>query len=470
MHAGACDDRRIDALVLILSLRSRTDRRFGFWQQAAPRYTRHQRSRVSHLIEKTTGSPFSVQPSGSLAHDLPLPARNFAATRRILLIVFAASVLVPFACLCGYGYMDFQRRVVDANDIIDRLSRVADEQAVKVMDLNEAIGSRIIDVLGTSDDREIRGREAALHTQMNDIGGGYPQVAAISVLGADGDLLASSRFYPAPKVSVSQREDFLQARESRPEPQFSLPLRGRLTGLIVFNTSMGRTAVNGDFMGAVMIALRQDYFTSFYSDLTSNNDALLIGLFRDDGGILARYPQVAPGPVPKGNTPFGNALRSGARSGHLRVVSVVDGVERYMAYRRVGNYPLYVAVGYARSAIFAQWWPHLMVVAGLTALRKPLCRTSDMFAATTISKLLKSCATFATRLPSAPMRCKCRLAASADRRRPTSDCHRSHARCSSRRRRSENTISSQTTTQGNAVNPATTIRCGHHCANIAERA
>ena len=368
MHAGACDDRRIDALVLILSLRSRTDRRFGFWQQAAPRYTRHQRSRVSHLIEKTTGSPFSVQPSGSLAHDLPLPARNFAATRRILLIVFAASVLVPFACLCGYGYMDFQRRVVDANDIIDRLSRVADEQAVKVMDLNEAIGSRIIDVLGTSDDREIRGREAALHTQMNDIGGGYPQVAAISVLGADGDLLASSRFYPAPKVSVSQREDFLQARESRPEPQFSLPLRGRLTGLIVFNTSMGRTAVNGDFMGAVMIALRQDYFTSFYSDLTSNNDALLIGLFRDDGGILARYPQVAPGPVPKGNTPFGNALRSGARSGHLRVVSVVDGVERYMAYRRVGNYPLYVAVGYARSAIFAQWWPHLMVVAGLTAL------------------------------------------------------------------------------------------------------
>lgn len=309
-----------------------------------------------------------MQPSGSLAHDLPLPARNFAATHRILLIVFAASVLVPLVCLCGYGYFDFQRRVTDANDVIDRLSRVAVEQAVKVMDLNEEIGSRIIDILGSSNDSEIRARESTLHTDMNEIGGGYPQVAAISVLGVNGDLLASSRFYPAPKVSIAQREDFRKVRESRPEPYFSLPLLGRLTGLVIFNTAMGRTGPDGKFLGAVMIALRQDYFSTFYADLESNNEALLIGLYRDDGGLLARFPDVHPGTNPAKNTPFANALHRGERNGHLRMLSTIDGVERYLSYRRVGNYPIYVAAGYARSAIFAQWWPHLMIVSGLTAL------------------------------------------------------------------------------------------------------
>lgn len=309
-----------------------------------------------------------MQHSGSLAHDLPLPARNFAATHRILLIVFAASVLVPFVCLCGYGYFDFQRRVNDANDVIDRLARVGVEQAVKVMDLNEAIGSRIIDLLGDGNDAEIRSQEAMLHARMNEVGGGYPQVAAISVLGVNGDLLASSRFYPAPKVSIPQREDFRKARASRPEPYFSLPLYGRLTGLVIFNTALGRTGADGDFLGAVMIALRQDYFTAFYADLASNNDALLIGLYRDDGGVLARYPQVKPGINPAPNTPFASALKGGVKSGHLRMRSTVDGVERYLSYRRVGNYPIYVASGYARSAIFAQWWPHLMIVSGLTAL------------------------------------------------------------------------------------------------------
>ncbi|WP_205962843.1 hybrid sensor histidine kinase/response regulator [Pararobbsia silviterrae] len=300
--------------------------------------------------------------------DLPLPARNFAATHRILLIVFAASVLVPFMCLCGYGYFDFQRRVADANDVIDRLARVGVEQAVKVMDLNEAIGTRIIDLLGNGDDRAIRARERTLHDAMTEIGGGYPQVAAISVLGVDGDLLASSRFYPAPNESIKQREDFREIRARRPKPNFSLPMLGRLTGLVIFDTGMGRSAPNGAFLGAVMIALRQDYFRSFYADLVSNNDALLIGLYRDDGGLLARYPEVRPGTNPAPNTAFVAALASGQQAGHLRMRSTIDGVERYLSYRRVGDYPLYVSVGYAHAAIFAQWWPHLMIVASLTAL------------------------------------------------------------------------------------------------------
>jgi hypothetical protein len=42
---------------------------------------------------------------------LPLPLRNFAATRRMLLVVLAASILFPVVFLLGYGYYDYQRRM-----------------------------------------------------------------------------------------------------------------------------------------------------------------------------------------------------------------------------------------------------------------------------------------------------------------------------------------------------------------------
>ncbi len=82
---------------------------------------------------------------------------------------------------------------------------------------------------------------------------------------------------------------------------------------------------------------------------------------------------------------------------------------------------------------------------------KFLRRASSIFAATTISKLLKSCATLATRLPSAPMRRNCRLDASAESRMATSACQRSHAACCARNWRSENNTSTQTATHGAAV-------------------
>src|ERR1700761_4952280 len=90
----------------------------------------------------------TVQRAERVAVDFPMPTRNFAATRRMLLIVLVVSIAFPLACLAGYGYFDYQRRIADSNDMIDRLARVAEEQAVKVLDLNQQIASRVIELLG----------------------------------------------------------------------------------------------------------------------------------------------------------------------------------------------------------------------------------------------------------------------------------------------------------------------------------
>ncbi len=309
-----------------------------------------------------------MQRAERVAVDFPMPSRNFAATRRMLLIVLAVSIVFPLVCLAGYGYFDYQRRIADSNDMIDRLARVTEEQAVKVMDLNQQMASRIVDLLGNEDDAQVRAHDAQLHGRLREIGGDFPQVSSIYLLGAKGDLLVSSLAYPAPTLSNAQRDDFIAAKAMRPQPYFSLPIFGPVSRTNVFTTSTGRSGVDGQFLGEVSVALRNDYFLRFYRELTNGDSSLALGLYRQDGNLLVRYPEWPPGSKPTSQSAFTEALRDKQLFGHVRLHSTVDGVERLLAFRRVGDYPLYVMSAYATESIGVAWRQHFIMIAAFTAV------------------------------------------------------------------------------------------------------
>ncbi|MEZ2352257.1 ATP-binding protein [Caballeronia sp. RCC_10] len=309
-----------------------------------------------------------MNPTENGTLDLPLPSRNFALTRRVLLLVLATSVLIPMACLCIYGYYDYQRRFADAEELTERLARVANEHALKVLDLNQQLETRVVDTLGDSDDANIASRQQALHRALDDMSGTLPQVAAISVFGANGALLANSRWYPAPQVSIAERDDFRSARAIAPVTYFSLPLRGKVANSDIFTATMGRVSRDGQFLGVVSIALKRDYFTDFYHEIAAGDNALVIGLYRRDGGLLVRFPSAGNGAQPAPDTPFTHAFRNNELYGRLQMTSTIDHVERVLAYRRVGDFPLYVAAGYATSAVQARWRHNLALVTAIAAL------------------------------------------------------------------------------------------------------
>ncbi len=286
----------------------------------------------------------------------------------MLLLVLAASVAVPLACLGIYGYYDYQRRIAEAGDLTERLARVANEHALKVLDLNQQLETRVVDMLGDSGDADVKMREEALHRALDDMSGTLAQVAAISVFGANGALLANSRYYPAPEVSIAERDDFLSARAFAPVTYFSLPLRGKVARSDVFTTTMGRISHNGQFLGVVSIALKRDYFVDFYREIAAGDAALVIGLYRRDGGILVRYPPSPASSQAANNTPFTDAFRNNELFGRVRMTSTIDQVERVLAYRRVSDFPLYVATGYATSVVRARWRENFALVAAIAAL------------------------------------------------------------------------------------------------------
>ncbi|MFM0441295.1 cache domain-containing protein [Paraburkholderia strydomiana] len=277
------------------------------------------------------------------------------------------AVVVPICWLCGYGYVDYQRREAVASDYSDHLAQVAEEQALKVMDLNAELVSRVQDLLDDSRAEEIRRKEAALHDKLDSIAGGFPQVAAVSAVGSDGEVLVSSRFYPVPRVNLRTREDFIAAERYRPQPYISGPMNASVTGTNVFNVAEARTAADGRFLGTVTIALRVDYFEGFYRTLVQPGAQHFVALVRRDGVVLADGP-TAMAATSLGPSTLADGLKGSGGAARLTGTDRTDGRDLHVVYRQVGDYGLYVVAGYRPDGLFGQWLQHLMLLTCLAAI------------------------------------------------------------------------------------------------------
>jgi signal transduction histidine kinase/ActR/RegA family two-component response regulator len=92
----------------------------------------------------------------------------------------------------------------------------------------------------------------------------------------------------------------------------------------------------------------------------------------NDGVIRARAPDMTNTIGQIGNAGALAQLRSDAPSGHFRLVSPSDGVERIFSYRKLDNYGLAVVVGLSTEEVFAAFHKdlrnYIMAGGGLTSL------------------------------------------------------------------------------------------------------
>lgn len=298
---------------------------------------------------------------------LGMPEPDFAVRRFTLIALLAAAIVLPGIYAAAVVYSNFRARVASATDATVRTVRIAEEHALKVFDLNETLDARVDDLVRGLDNDAIRAHEADIHNKLQSIGGGYPQVASVSIFGPEGVLLANSRYYPAPHASIASRDDFVGIRGGHILEHVSKVMVWHAgSGEAVFNTGIARRGLNGAFAGLVSVALRRSYFESFYRELLgAERGAMTVMLTRTDGAVLASYP---PRPESAVVAPrFAAALAAGSRSGVLRLPG--DHAERaghdgqILAYRQVGGYPVYVSCAYSVSAIWTAWYHRALVFA-----------------------------------------------------------------------------------------------------------
>lgn len=196
----------------------------------------------------------------------------------------------------------------------------------------------------------------------------------IAVIGADG-LLAYSNLDPgAPRMALGDREHFQVHRDGREDSLFiSKPTLGRVSGRYSIQMTRPLLAGADGFEGVLVISLSTDYFSRFFSsvDLGRNGSISLVGtdgVFRargsdfklDTGTIGTRVPP---------DRPF---LQPGApAAGLYQADSAVDGITRFVSYRRLPGYPMVVAVTKAVEEVFADHerrWLRYRLGAGLVSL------------------------------------------------------------------------------------------------------
>ena len=267
-----------------------------------------------------------------------------------------ASVLLPLLVLAGGGWLAWRNTIRETDATLESALAVSGEQATRVLDTHVLLGGRVNDLLGDLDEDAVIAREGALHDRLAAMIAGYGQVTALVVTGADGHaLVATSRFPADHRINFSDREYFIALRDGSAPFQIGGVVLGRLTRADVFTVAVRRGGAGTRFGGAILIGVSPSYFSKFDSDLFGGDADYTAQLLRDDGTPLAGYPEPTPTQGSQRDRLLADAIVSAPHGGLVRGPSSIDGAEHVVAYRRLTDYPAYVAVGRRWSAVIGDW-------------------------------------------------------------------------------------------------------------------
>jgi PAS domain S-box-containing protein len=198
---------------------------------------------------------------------------------------------------------------------------------------------------------QLMGRQSIHHMLVDKISG-LPQIDAVTIINEHGRLINFSRYWPIPQIDVTDRDYFKTLRDD-PERTFwlSKPVQSRGSGTWTIYLARKITSSDGRFLGLVLGAMRLQYFDNQFSSIAFNEKQGSIALFRNDGMLLTRYPEL-PGTVGRIYTRLAGV--KGRTDGVMRVVSELDGKNRMVAIRLVRGFPAVVTISTTVAAATAQ--------------------------------------------------------------------------------------------------------------------
>ncbi|HKS88674.1 MAG TPA: ATP-binding protein [Stellaceae bacterium] len=287
--------------------------------------------------------------------------------------LFVGTIVVPLLLGAIGLYLSYRETYRNATAALTEAVAVAEENTTKILDTHMLVAARIEDLLDGLSDAQIRTQEYALHARIAQQIADLPQVAAAWVIDADGHELVSARVYPVnPALDQSIREDFRALRNSR-NSTFIWALRARSleSGNLeaYFTVARRRAAADGAFAGIVVVAVSGQYFASFYNSLLDPSAQYAASVLREDGTILARYPDQAAPPAPQhDDEPLAKAIAAKEKGGVIATGSRFGTEGSLVAYRRLANYPVYVTIGQTRASILSEW---LTAMLGYAAIGVP---------------------------------------------------------------------------------------------------
>ena len=283
-------------------------------------------------------------------------ARRDAAIRG-LKVMIVASVAIPVAIFCYASWIGYQNTFAHADERLLANLGIMAEHTSGVFQSVDLTFAAVDAIAGDLTDEQIKASEQALHVQLVKLEKATVAIDAILIVDKDGHTLVSSAIYPVPSnVGVADRDYFLAQKEKDAGTYVGAVLEPRVRKGKFFGVSRRRPPRNGEFTGIVMVAVKPQIFSDFYTQLARDAGGGGFSLAKSDGVILARFPD-----PPNGITRFGpdsGFMLNVPRYPNGAVVTTnhsVEGVQRRIAFRKLGYSNLYVSDGVATDIIIGDW-------------------------------------------------------------------------------------------------------------------
>jgi len=189
-----------------------------------------------------------------------------------------------------------------------------------------------------------------------------PQARAIGLVDSDGWLANGSRFWPVPRVDLSDRDYYKHFREHDDPGLFiSSPGRDLISGRWTFFLGRRVNGPDGAFAGIALGLADAQYLQDFYRAISSTDET--IALFRGDGTLLTRHPHLeamTDTQIPAASPWYAAVAKGG---GTFRTPGFFTGAPMIISARPVSGYPLVMNVGVLETTAFAGWRRETLLIA-----------------------------------------------------------------------------------------------------------
>lgn len=199
-----------------------------------------------------------------------------------------------------------------------------------------------------------RGGVSAAMTMIEELPLEASTISHITIINREGTPILVSGHTIKTGTSASDRDYFnFQKQQTDDQVYFSLPKKGRNSGLLTVRMVRRLEKPDGSFDGVIFAAINADNLTAFFNKLNlgPNSSATLVG---SDKKIRARssYGRLGPGQDISGSRIWKELAISPV--GLYRQTSVVDDVTRFYAYRQLEGYPLITAIGVSTEDLIGE--------------------------------------------------------------------------------------------------------------------
>ncbi len=301
-----------------------------------------------------------------------LPSRFRARLPPSLRLLLAASLVVPLGFLVGAAWYDHHRLQNEAYANLARLSAVAREHALKVVETNALVLDRMEDRIRGLSWAEIEAQNETIQRWLRGLDERFAQITSLHLARPNGRVATLSIAWPTPDLSVADRLYFRRLRDGEPGMIFSEPVRSRLTGIVTFVVARRRESADGQFDGALIGAILPGYFQAQWHAMDPEGKTSF-ALMRTDGQMLAVHPSVGDGlhgPPDPATVP--EAVRHPSIANPV-IARFGEHGEWLTAFRQVGQHPLVVSVTLSLDQVRAEWlantaWTALLCLVATLAL------------------------------------------------------------------------------------------------------